>query len=184
MFVLEDTDTGNVVGTSSVISCLSSPGRPHTYLQVRKREHYSDDLQTGSVHLTLQLGTDETGPSEVGGLVLGPSYRGHAQKLGRLLSMIRFHFIGCHRDWFADRIIAEMMGPLTADSRNVFWESVGRRFINLSFAEADLFCQRSKEFMTALFPKHEIYVSLLPPEARNMIGKVGVETEPARRLLE
>jgi arginine N-succinyltransferase len=38
--------------------------------------------------------------------------------------------------------------------------------------------------MTSLFPKHEIYVSLLPPEARNMIGKVGSETEPARMLLE
>ncbi len=61
MFVLEDTDTGNVVGTSSVISCLSSPGRPHTYLQVRKREHYSDDLQTGSVHMTLQTGHSTNG---------------------------------------------------------------------------------------------------------------------------
>ena len=47
VFVLEDTPTGNVVGTSSVISCVSRPGRPHTYLQVRKREHYSTDLQVG-----------------------------------------------------------------------------------------------------------------------------------------
>ena len=184
MFVLEDTDTRNVVGTSSVISCMSWPGRPHTYLQLRKREHFSDDLKTGHVHLTLQLCTDESGPSEVGGLVVGPSYRGHEQKLGLMLSMIRFHFIGRHREWFSDRIIAEMMGPLTPDSRNLFWEALGRRFINLSFAEADLFCQRSKEFITSLFPDQEIYVSLLPADARNMIGQVGVETAPARKLLE
>ena len=184
VFVLEDTDTGNVVGTSSVIPCLSWPGVPHVFLRVRRRELYSTDLQTGQVHLTLQLGTDESGPSEVGGLVLGPSYRSHREKLGMLLSLIRFHFIGRHRDWFADRIVAEMMGPLTPDSRNLFWEHVGRRFINLSFAEADLFCQSSKEFITSLFPKQEIFVSLLPPEARNMIGKVGVETEPAKRLLQ
>ncbi len=184
VFVLEDTETGNVIGTSSAISSLSWPGRPHTYFQIRKREFYSRDLQTGQVHLTLQLGTDETGPSEVGGLVVGPSYRGHEQKLGMVLSLIRFHFIGRHREWFSDRIIAEMMGPLTQDSRNLFWESVGRRFINLSFTEADFFCQRSKEFITSLFPKEEIYVSLLPPVARNLIGKVGVETEPARRMLE
>ncbi len=184
MFVLADTDTGNVVGTSSVISCMSWPGRPHTYLQVRKREHYSEDLQTGQVHMTLQLGTDESGPSEVGGLVVGPSYRGHEQKLGLLLSMIRFHFMGRHREWFSDRVIAEMMGPLTQDSRNLFWEAVGRRFINLSFAEADLFCQRSREFITSLFPEHEIYVSLLPPDARNVIGRVGVETKPAKKFLE
>ncbi len=184
MFVLEDTATGNVVGTSSVITCLGWPGRPHTFMVVRKREHYSEDLQTGQVHLTLQLGTDESGPSEIGGLVLGPSYRGHELKLGMTLSLVRFHFIGRRRDWFADRIVAEMMGPLTADSRNHFWDALGRRFINLSFAEADLFCQRSKEFITSLFPTQEIYVSLLPPEVRNQIGKVGSETEPAKKLLE
>ncbi len=184
VFVLEDKATGNVIGTSSVIGCLSSPERPHTYLNVRRREHYSVDLQTGQVHLTVQLCTDESGISEVGGLVVGPSYRGHEAKLGMVLSLIRFHFIGRHRDWFSERILAEMMGPLTQDSRNLFWESVGRRFINLSFAEADLFCQRSKEFITSLFPPGEIYVSLLPAVARHLIGKVGVETEPARKLLE
>jgi arginine N-succinyltransferase len=184
VFVLEDTETGNVLGTSSIVSCLSWPGRPHTFLTVRKREHFSRDLQTGQVHLTLQLGTDETGPSEIGGLVLGPSYRGHPQKLGMSLSLVRFHFVGRCREWFADRIIAEMMGPLNADSTSEFWNAFGRRFINLSFAEADLFCQRSKEFITSLIPSTEIYVSLLSPEARNNIGKVGAETEPAKRLLE
>ena len=184
MFVLEDCDTGNVLGTSSLISAISWPGRPHTFLKVRKRELYSEDLQTGQVHVTLQLGTDETGPSELGGLILSPAYRGHREKLGLQLSLIRFHFLGLHREWFADRMIAEMMGPLTEDSQNLLWEYLGRRFINLSFSEADLFCQRSKEFITALFPKEEIYVSLLPPEARNLIGRVGADTEPARRALE
>lgn len=184
MFVLVDSETGNVIGTSSVISCISWPGKPSVFFQVRKREHYSEDLQTGAVHVTLQIGTDESGASEIGGLILGPSYRGHKDKLGALLSLIRFHYIGLHREWFSDRITAEMMAPLTPDSRNTLWEYLGRRFINLSYAEADRFCQYSKEFMTSLLPKSEIYVSLLPPEARNLIGKVGRETVPARRMLE
>ena len=29
MFVLEDLDTGNVIGTSAIISCVSWPGHPH-----------------------------------------------------------------------------------------------------------------------------------------------------------
>jgi len=184
MFVLEDTETGNVIGTSSVIACVSWPGKPHVYFQTRKREHYSEDLQTGAVHVTLQLETDETGPSEIGGLILGPSYRGHKDKLGSFLSLIRFHFIGLNRERFSERMIAEMMAPLTPDSRNTLWEYLGRRFINLSYAEADMFCQHSKEFMTSLLPRCEIYVSLLPPEARNLIGKVGKETEPAKAMLE
>lgn len=184
MFVLEDTDTGNVIGTSSIISCVSSPGRPHLYFHVRKREHFSKDLATGAVHVTLQLGTDDTGPSEIGGLILTPAYRGHKAKLGVLLSLIRFQFIALHREWFNERIIAEMMAPLTPDSRNTLWEYLGRRFINLDYTEADRFCRQSKEFIISLFPKGEIYASLLPPEARNLIGKVSPEAEPAKAMLE
>jgi arginine N-succinyltransferase len=77
-----------------------------------------------------------------------------------------------------------MMGPLTPDSGTLLWEYLGRRFINLSYKEADLFSSRSKEFLLSLWPKGEIFASLLPPEARALIGKVGEETEPAKRMLE
>jgi arginine N-succinyltransferase len=91
--------------------------------------------------------------------------------------------MGLYRELFADRVIAEMMGALTPDSRNLLWEYLGRRFINLDYAEADRFSQQSKEFITSLFPKEEIYVSLLPAVARSLIGRVGPETEPALRML-
>ena len=184
MFVLEDTSSGAVVGTSALIGCISWHGHPHLYFQVRKREHYSKDLGTGQVHVTIQLGSDETGASEVGGLILSPGYRGHPEKLGALLSLVRFHFIGLHRAKFSPVILAEMMGALDPNSHTPLWEYLGRRFINLSYAEADLFSTKSKEFIQSLFPKSEIYISLLPPEARNLIGKVGEETVPALRMLE
>ncbi len=184
MFVMEDTETGNVIGTSSIISSISWPGRPHTFLQVRRREHYSEDLQEGHVHVTLQLGTDETGPTEIGGLILSPVYRGHRAKIGAQLSLVRFHFLGLYRHYFNERIIAEMMGALTPDSSNSLWEYLGRKFINLNYSEADRFCQQSKEFITSLFPHEELYVTMLPAEARNLIGKVGDETKPAKAMLE
>jgi len=184
MFVLEDTASGAVIGTSALIGCISWHGHPHLYFQVRKREHYSKDLGTGQVHVTIQLGSDETGASEVGGLILSPGYRGHPEKLGALLSLVRFHFIGLHRAKFSPVILAEMMGALDPNSHTPLWEYLGRRFINLSYAEADLFSTKSKEFIQSLFPKSEIYISLLPPEARNLIGKVGDETVPALSMLE
>jgi arginine N-succinyltransferase len=184
MFVLEDLETENVVGTSAVISAISWPGFPHVYLKLGRREFVSKDLATGQVHTTLQFGIDESSPSEMGGLILAPGYRGHKEKLGALLSMVRFHFIGLHREWFSTRIIAEMMGTVTPDSHTLLWEYLGRRFINLSYKEADLFSARSKEFMLSLFPRDEIFVSLLPPEARSLIGKVGEETVPAMTMLE
>jgi arginine N-succinyltransferase len=184
MFVLEDSESDEVVGTCSILCCVSWEGRPHIYLKTGKRSFYSEDLQLGQTHVTLELGTDTSGPSEVGGLILAPGFRGRPERLGSLLSLIRFHFIGLNRDMFAERILAEMMGPLTPDSGTLLWEYLGRRFINLSYKEADLFSSRSKEFLLSLWPKGEIYASLLPPEARALIGKVGEETEPAKRMLE
>jgi arginine N-succinyltransferase len=184
LFVLEDDDTGSVVGTCCVIGCVGWPGWPHVFLQVRRREHWSKDLQQGMTHVTLEFGTEEKGFSEVGGLILAPGYRGHRERLGSLLSLVRFHFMGLHRDRFHKRVLAELMGPVTPDSRTLLWEYLGRRFINLSYQEADLFCQHSKEFMTSLWPRGEIHASILPPDARALIGKVGEETIPAKVLLE
>jgi len=183
VFVLEDTDSGSVIGTSSVYSRISWPGHPHLFFRVRRREHYSKDLGTGQVHVTIQLDTDESGPSEIGGLILAPGYRGHPQKLGAFLSHTRFQFMAARPQQFQKRIIAEMMGALTPDSRSTLWDYLGRRFINLSYTEADTFNQRSKEFILKLFPSVEIYTSLLPPEARQLVGKVGEETIPALHML-
>lgn len=184
MFVLEDTESGSIIGTSAVISCISWPGWPHVFLKVRRRSYFSEDLQQGTVHTTVQFDSDESGPSEVGGLILAPGYRGHRERLGSLLSLIRLHYVGLHRDQFSDRMLAELMGPLSPDSRTLLWEYLGRRFINLSYHEADLFCQHSKEFMTSLWPRDEMHVSILPAEARALIGKVGEETVAAKAMLE
>lgn len=184
MFVLEDMSTGNPVGTSAIISEMGSPGNPNVAMQLRRREFFSEDLQQGVTHVTAQVVLDEDGPTELGGLIIGPSFRGHKDRLGLQLSLIRFHYIGLHRDRFKDRLLAEMMAPITPDGRNEVWEAFGRKFINLSYSEADRFCAQSREFMTSLLPRDEIYIGLLPAEARASFGKVGVDTVPALRMLE
>ncbi len=187
MFVLEDRESGGVLGTSQLISSMGGPGAPNVSLKLERREMFSTSLKQGATHITAKLALDESGPTEIGGLILQPSYRGHKEKLGRFLSHVRFHFIGLHRPIFADRVLAELMGALTHQGEgggNTLWEYLGRRFINLTYLEADRFCQHSKEFITALMPREEIYLTLLPPEARGVIGQVGPETLPARRMLE
>jgi len=184
MFVLVDATTGNALGTSSIIAHMGGPGNPNIALELRKREFFSQDLQSGTSHITAKLVLDETGPSEIGGLILGPSFRNHPEKLGKQLSLVRFHYMGLHRNQFADKVIAEMMAPITPDGHNTFWEYFGRRFINLTYNEADKFCAHSREFMTSLLPREEIYLSLLPAEARALVAKVGPETVPARKMLE
>ncbi len=184
MFAIEDDTTGNLLGTSQIIPQIGTPEAPNTYFKVRSRTMYADDLQQGMTHTTLQLGSIDDGPTEVGGLILAPSYRGHPAKLGRTLSLIRFHYIGLHRERFRDDLLAEMMARLTPEGTNAFWEHLGRRFINLTYTEADRLSSRSKAFILKLMPTEEIYVTILPPEARMLIGKVGKDTEPAKAMLE
>lgn len=190
MFVLEEIadaaepETGSVLGTSQIISRMGGPGQPNVSFKLSRKDMFSQSLQVGVTHTLAKLVLDESGPTEIGGLILQPSYRGHKLRLGRFLSLIRFHYMGLNRALFSPRVIAELMGPMMADGQNTLWEYLGRRFINLTYAEADRFCQYSKEFMFTLLPREEIYLTLLPPEARAVIAQVGPETAPARRMLE
>jgi arginine N-succinyltransferase len=186
MFVIEDVSPGGggVLGTSQIISKMGGPGQANVSFKLSRKEMFSTSLQIGATHILAKLVLDESGPTEIGGLILQPSYRGHRLRLGRFLSLVRFHVMGMFRSLFSAKVIAEMMGPMMADGQNTLWEYLGRRFINLTYNEADRFCQYSKEFMFTLLPREEIYLTLLPPEARAVIGQVGPETAPARRMLE
>ncbi len=184
MFVLEDTDSQSCLGTSQILAHMGGPGNPNLSFKLSRKQFFSQSLQFGATHIVATLYLDESGPSELGGLILQPSYRSHSAKLGRLLSLTRFHFIALHRKLFSDRLIAELMAPVSPDGVSLLWEYLGRRFINLTYTEADRFCQYSREFMLALLPREDIYLTLLPPEARSVIGEVGPETLPARRMLE
>ncbi len=173
-----------LIGTSQVRAHQGGPGSPNWAFKITERRHFSDSLKFGTNHSVGQLYGDESGPTEIGGLILQPSYRGHAARPGRLLSFIRFHFIGLHRAIFADRVLAEMMAPVSADGDNILWDAFGRKFIPVKFAEADRFCQHNRSFIPELLPKEEIYLSLFPLEVQNALGVVSKETVPARRLLE
>lgn len=184
MFVIEEIETSSPVGTSQVRAHQGGPGNPNWSLKLDKRRFHSEQLGQGTSHTVAQLYGDESGPSELGGLILQPSHRGHKARPGRLLSFIRFHFVGRFRDRFSHRMLAEMMGPVNSDGDNVFWDHFGRKFIPVKFAEADRFCQHNRKFIDELLPKDVVYLTLFPLEVQNVIGVVSRETLPARRLLE
>lgn len=184
MFVLEDTESGQPLGSSQVLAKMGGPGNPNVSFKLSQRHFFSQSLQTGTSHTVAELYLDESAPTEIGGLILQPSFRGHKKKLGLFLSMIRFHMIGLHRSLFADRVLAEMMAPISPEGDSLFWDYLGRRFVSLSYDEADRFCQYSREFITSLLPRDPIYLSLLPPNARAAVAQVHSETKSARAMLE
>jgi arginine N-succinyltransferase len=184
IFVLEDFERGEILGVSMIHAQHGTENEPHFYLTVGQEAKFSQTINTGFVHGTLKLGLDINGPTEIGGLILNPEFRGHKDKLGKQLSFVRFLFMGMYPERFKAMIHSELMPPFDKHGNSPLWEAIGRRFMNMNYQEADVLSRNNKEFILSLFPSENIYQTLLPMEAREAIGKVGRETEPVRKMLE
>lgn len=184
IFVLEDYESGDILGVSMIHAQHGTENEPHFYLTVGQEAKFSQTINTGFVHGTLKLGLDTNGPTEIGGLILNPDFRGHKEKLGKQLSFVRFLYMANNPDRFKTMIHSELMPPLDRYGNSPLWEAVGRRFLNMNYHEADVLSRNNKEFILSLFPSENIYQTLLPMEARESIGKVGKETEPVKKMLE
>lgn len=184
LFVLEDTKRKKVMGTSMIIAQHGTREAPHIYFSVMRQEHYSDTLDKWFVHKVLSLGYNFDGPTEVGGLILLPKLRGHPDRLGLQLSFVRFLFIAMHRDFFRDRVLAELLPPLEKGGKSLLWEALGKRFTGLTYTQADMFSRNNKEFVQNLFPRSLIYTTLFDPKAQAVIGVVGEKTRGVQRMLE
>ena len=183
VFLLRDLDRGCAAGTSMIVAQLGRPGEPYIYLDVDTEERYSATLAKHFRHQVLSIRYVYDGPTEIGGLVVHPSYRSAPEKLGTLISYVRFLFIAMERRAFRDELLAELLPPLEPDGTSHLWEALGRHFTDLSYSEADRLSKRNKEFIRGLFPQGEIYTSLLPPRAQAVIGAVGEQTRGVEKLL-
>lgn len=184
LFVLEDIDVQRVIGTSLILAKHGTPKYPHYFFQILEKKRQSSNLGVGFIHNVLRLGENTDGPTEVGGLMLDRGYRRRPEKLGRLLSLSRFIYMGLQPQRFESEVLCELSPPLTDEGRSEFWEALGRRFTGMSYMEADRLSQMHKGFIKSLFPDGDIYLCLLEASARVVVGEVGDETRGARHLLE
>ena len=184
VLVVQDTENNLVVGSSQIVAKHGVPGEPSYSFEVLKKERFSRDLGVGFIHQILRLKINEDGPTEIGGLVVDHAYRSRPEKVGKLVSLLRFLYVGMYPDRFEDQLYAQMAPPLTEEGRSEFWEALGRRFTGMPYQEADLLSQKNKEFIRSLFPEEDIYLCLLDAKARLVLGRVGQETQPALHMLE
>lgn len=184
IFVLVESSTNTVVGTSMIHAQHGTEKEPHFFLKVSYEHKFSRTINTGFTHGMLKLGLDTDGPTEIGGLILHPNYRNKDLKLGKQLSFVRFLYMSTNPSRFKDEVHSELMPPFDRNGNSPLWEAIGRRFLNMNYKDADLLSRSNKEFILSLFPEENIYVTLLPIEARNAIGKVGKDTVPVQRMLE
>jgi arginine N-succinyltransferase len=184
IFCAEERPTRRLVAASMIIGKHGTPAAPHYYLEMDSDERYSHTLRKCFRHPYLRLRYSMDGPTEIGGLIVTAPMRGHAERVGKQISWVRFLYIGMHRSRFETQVQAEMLAPMLPDHGNIFWDHYGRSVTGLSFREADVLSARDKEFIRALFPDTPLYTFLLPEEVRASLGAVGENTRGAVRLLE
>jgi arginine N-succinyltransferase len=182
LFVMQDTDSQEVVGTSGIESSVGLDDAFYHY-HLSKVVHASRELNIYNTVDILTLCNDYTGVSEICTLFLRQSARQGLN--GRLLSKFRFLFLMEHQSRFAQRIIAEMRGISDENGQSPFWQWLEEHFFSMDFPTADYLTGiGQKQFIAELMPKYPIYVSLLSKQAQAVIGKVHEKTKPALQMLE
>lgn len=182
LFVLEDTESKKLIGVCAIKSTVGLEEPFYNY-RIGTLVHASKELNVYSRIETLSVSNDLTGCSELCSLFLHPDH--HSLTNGKLLAKSRFLFIAQFPHLFSEKLIAELRGYQRPDGSSPFWDNVGRHFFQMDFSRADtLSSMEKKSFIAELLPRHPLYVTYLANEAQDAIGKVHVNTAPARRLLE
>jgi len=182
LFVMEDTQTGQIVGTAGIEAAVGLDNAFYHY-HLGKVVHSSRELNIHNTVETLALCNDYTGATEICTLFLQESHRKDGN--GRFLSRCRFLFMAEHKERFSDCVIAEMRGVSDEQGRSPFYDWLEEHFLSIQFTKADYLTGiGNKDFIAELMPKYPVYVSLLSKEAQQVINKVHSNTVPALRLLE
>ncbi|MCY1263680.1 Arginine N-succinyltransferase subunit alpha [compost metagenome] len=169
-FVVEDTDSGRLVGCSAIVA---SAGFSEPFYSFRNETfvHASRELKIHNKIHVLSLCHDLTGTSLLTsfyverGLVNTP--------IAELNSRGRLLFVASHPERFADAVVVEIVGYSDEHGESPFWDAVGRNFFDLNYSEAEkLSGLKSRTFLAELMPHYPIYVPLLPDEAQESMGQV------------
>ena len=182
VFVMEDTETGDIRGTCQLFSQVGTSLPFYSYRRGVLSQHSAELGRTFRAEI-LSLTTDLEGCSEVGGLFLHPGERSGG--FGMLIARSRYLFIRNHRARFAARTLAELRGVINEAGGSPFWDGIGGRFFGMSFQEADEFNGRfGNQFIADLMPKHPVYVAMLDEAARQVVGLPHPNGRAAMKMLE
>lgn len=174
-FVLEDLQAGRIVGTSGIVTQAGADGRFYCYRN-EFSVHASEELGISNRVHTLRLCEDLSGHTLLSSFYIEPAYADTPAP--QLLSRARLLFIRRYPQLFAKRIGAENPGLCDEAGNSAFWNALGRRFLNMSFPEAEQRTRgRSKSFIAELMPRSPIYVPLLSEEAQWALGQLHPDGE-------
>ncbi len=182
LFVLEDTDSADIVGSTGIVAHV---GLRHPFYSYKLSTIVQASAALGiySLQRVLHMVNDYTGTTEIASLFLAPHYR--RDGIGSFLSRSRFLMLAQFPELFADRVIAEIRGAQAADGESPFYKHLAQHFFQMPFHQADcIHATQGGQFIADLMPKYPIYVELLAEEAQAVIGVPLAASKPAMHVLE
>jgi len=181
LFVLEDLKTNTIGGVCGIIAKENSK-IPQYYYRIEqftpKQVHPSVPVHPIPILRTIHY---YDAPSEICSLFLLPEFR--HDHYGRLLSLGRFLFIGDNLHRFDPCLYAKMCGYFNEDKVSLFWEGIGRHFFDIDFDSLVHLTDEEEIDIGSILPTYPIYISLLPKQVQECIGKIHQETRPAINML-
>jgi arginine N-succinyltransferase len=175
IFVLEDSQTHQLEGTSAINVCMGAL-EPFYFFKVELKKSGNE-----LIHILRPL-IIQNGPTELCSLFLNSTCR--KSGLGRLLSFSRLLFIAAFPSKFEETIGAAMRGYFDPKEESPFWNGIGKHFYPAEFADLMVQLEKGKEFIEGFLPEFPIYLELLPREVQECAGKMHTNTFPAFKILQ
>jgi arginine N-succinyltransferase len=182
LFVLVDTDSGKLVGTTGIVTHVGLK-RPFYSYKLSTIVQASAELDIYSQQRVLHMVNDYTGATEIGSLFLLPAYR--RDGIGKFLSRSRYLMLAEFPQVFSRTVISEIRGVQDEHGNSPFYKHLAQHFFQMDFKRAD-FTNATKggQFISDLMPKYPIYVNLLDKSAQDVIGQPLEASRPAVQMLE
>ncbi|MBB2928229.1 arginine/ornithine succinyltransferase subunit alpha [Paraburkholderia silvatlantica] len=169
LFVLEDSATGRLVGTSSIVAAAGY-AEPFYAFRNDALIHASRELHVNRKIHALTMSHELTGRSRLAGFYIEPTLRGDAA--AHLMSRARMMYVAMNRRRFTPEVFSLLLGVTDETGASPFWEAVGRKFFGRDFKDIELASGgRSRTFIAEVMPAYPLYVPLLPEPAQRVLGE-------------
>ncbi|ACR28185.1 arginine/ornithine succinyltransferase subunit alpha [Burkholderia glumae] len=169
LFVLEDSETGRLLGTASIVAAAGY-SEPFYAFRNDALIHASRELHVNRRIHALTMSHELTGKSRLAGFYVDPALRGDAA--AHLVSRARMMYIAANRRRFTPEVFSLLLGVTDEHGASPFWEAVGRKFFRRDFADIEVESGgRSRTFIAEVMPVYPVYVPLLPEAAQRVLGE-------------
>lgn len=179
LFVLENIESKTLGGICGIYS-KTGVQQPVYHYTIEDEVHVNGKVRLPSQKILVTTSYSK-GPSENCSLFLHPRYR--RDGLGKLLSLSRLLFMASNRKRFDDIVVANLRGVFKKNGKSIFWEEIGRHFLDVEYETLQHRILEEPELVPALLPKHPIYLSLLSDELRSSVRQPHKNSAPALNML-